>query len=105
MSDMCDHGYKFGMCPEGCHEPVSTASAETPLEPETITRELQCAICDKPVSEGTVYKGKPICNSCMSGMKGEKAEPAEVQTPGMPVEEIKKKFPMQGEGLPKKGTM
>lgn len=84
-NNMCDHGYTFGMCPKGCQESTSDAPMPIPALEEIhppvhheVSDKLKCVICGQEVQSGKVYKGKPICDPCMDGMKGEKAEPPEV---------------------------
>lgn len=111
MSKSCSHGYIFGLCPHGCHDvvelpPEPNAPVEEmellpePVPPITFSK-LKCVICGEVVESGKVYKGKPICDPCMDGMK---AGPIEPKVPRV-TEEIKEKFPMQGKESPKKGSM
>lgn len=70
---MCKHGYTWGTCPRGC-KPTTSAEEPIPIElpPGPMMEEkLKCVICGTGVEAGVVYKGKPVCNECMKGMKGE----------------------------------
>ena len=96
MTEMCSHGYTWGTCPHGCKP---TTSAEEPIPmmeipPEPYTDKLKCVICGTDVERGVVYKGKPLCGSCMKDLRGEKETPGTI---GGLTEEQAKKFPKQGE--------
>lgn len=96
--NMCEHGYTYGMCPKGCHKPVESASEPLPKGPPlweepAVEAKLCCIICGEVVESGKVYKGKPICDPCMDGMK---SDPIKPKVPRV-TEEIVKKFPTQGQ--------
>lgn len=96
MTESCRHGYMPGMCPKGCSSTAddSIPPAIPPGPKVDWEDKLHCVICGEVVESGKVYKGKPICDSCMSGMKDTGYDPK----PKVPqvTEDIKKKFPMQG---------
>jgi len=104
MTEMCKHGYTWGTCPHEC-EPTTAVGpvirdniiGEGLLPAPETEEKLKCVICGKDVEAGKVYKGKPICNECMSGLSMAKA--GIEQKPEVPqvTEEIVKKFPTGGE--------
>ncbi len=90
---VCQHGYLPGMCPEGCDE-TADASKEEGVEHPPIYQKfkpmekLDCAICNKTVEDGRVFKGKAICKTCEDGLKG--IPPKEPEVPSMSPEAAKK---------------
>lgn len=99
MSDACEHGFTYGMCPHGC---VPTTRAEEPLPqepiihpniigeglplPEPYTDKLRCVICGQEVDRGVVYKGKPLCGNCMKDLTGKREKEIPGTVGGYPYE-------------------
>ena len=93
--EMCKHGYLPGMCPKGCEEDTADASKETGAEHPPVRynelppiEKLDCAICNKTVEDGRVFRGKAICKTCEDGLKGEAPKEPEVPNVNEPINEL-----------------